>query len=152
MTNHLLYYDFKKREWEVENILGNRINKVRNPKTSAYELKKEYLLKWKGFLNPYWEPEENLQNYKHLLRDYLRKINGMNKNDLYNDLNINEDEKNNQNKQNKVIDVFYKPNSSKNKFQERNKYNILEILGVNLPDKKNEGISYKVKYMIKRKK
>ena len=60
MTNHLLYYDFKKREWEVEDILGNRINKVRNPKTSAYELKKEYLLKWKGFLNPYWEPEENL--------------------------------------------------------------------------------------------
>jgi hypothetical protein len=41
MTNHLLYYDFKKREWEVEDILGNRINKVRNPKTSAYELKKE---------------------------------------------------------------------------------------------------------------
>ena len=79
----------------------------------------------------------------------------MNKNDLYNDLNINEDEKNNQNKQNKqnkAIDGFYKPNSSKNKFQERNKYNILEILGVNLPDKKNEGISYKVKYMIKRKK
>ena len=60
----------------------------------------------------------------------------MNKNDLYNDLNINEDEKNNQNKQNKVIDVFYKPNSSKNKFQERNKYNVLEILEVKLPDKK----------------
>ena len=76
----------------------------------------------------------------------------MNKNDLYNDLNINEDEKNKQNKQNKAIDGFYKPNSSKNKFQERNKYNVLEILGVKLPDKKSEGISYKVKYMIKRKK
>ena len=149
MTNHLLYYDFKKREWEVEDILGNRINKVRNPKTSTYELKKEYLLKWKGFQNPSWEPEENLKNCKDLLRDYLGKINGMNKNDLDNDLIINEDEKYNQNKAN---DDFYKPDSSKNKFQEKNKYKVLEILGVKFPDKKSEGISYKVKYMIKRKK
>lgn len=61
------------REYEVEGIIDDRIKKVKIPRSSRYELRKEYLLKWKGFKNPSWEPEENLLNCQQLLKEYLKK-------------------------------------------------------------------------------
>ncbi len=61
------------KEWEVEKIIAHRTRTVKNIKNKKLEQKKEYLLKWKGYENPTWEPEENLVNCQKLLKEYLKK-------------------------------------------------------------------------------
>jgi len=65
--------DSDNKEWEVEKIILHRTRTVKNLKTKKLEQKKEYLLKWKGYENPTWEPEENLANCQKLLKEYLKK-------------------------------------------------------------------------------
>lgn len=59
------------KEWEVEKILKERPRRRKNPKTGKMEFIKEYLVKWAGYKNPSWEPEENLEHSKELLKDFL---------------------------------------------------------------------------------
>ena len=148
---HLQYYDFKKREWEVENIIGHR--KHKSKRSSNSESKIEYLIKWKGFQSTTWEPEENLANCKEILNEYLEKVNGkgdtyinnVDKNNNDNKINIHEEEKN---IQNITMDEFCQPVDNKNNSnnKEKNKLKIQEIIGVRFPSKKGESIVYKVKF------
>ena len=48
-------------EYEVEEILDHKL--VRG--------KKKFLIRWKGYSDNTWEPEENLENAQEALRDYL---------------------------------------------------------------------------------
>ena len=52
-------------EFEVETILDSRMDKA----------KKMYLVKWRGYseLHNSWEPEENLENCREILSEYLSK-------------------------------------------------------------------------------
>lgn len=59
------------KEWEVEKILNERPKRRKNPKTGKMEFIKEYQVKWIGYKNPSWEPEENLEHCKELLKDFL---------------------------------------------------------------------------------
>ena len=94
------------QEWEVEEIIDHRIRKIKNPKSSRYENRKEYLLKWKGFNNPSWEPEENLINCQQLLKEYLRKVTEKEQNDYKNNSELKE----------KILDILTENgNSSSNK-------------------------------------
>ena len=61
------------QEWEVEKIMKERIKRRKNPKTGKMECIKEYLVKWIGFDDPSWEPEQNLDNCKELLSEFLIK-------------------------------------------------------------------------------
>ena len=60
-------------EWEVEKILKDRTRRIKDKKTGRHICIKEYLVKWVGFPNPTWEPEENLENCQELLKDFLLK-------------------------------------------------------------------------------
>ena len=156
------YYDYNKHEWEVENIEAHRIKTVKNPKNSSYELRKEYLLKWKGFTLPTWEPEENLQNCKDLLKDYLKKINGSENIDN-NDYEFNKDDnkinlKEEEEEEEKTISTAVSKNmnkSKKNKLKKNNKkkdiFKILDVIGVKFPNKKGEDFIYKIKFRYKGK-
>lgn len=64
---------FEDQEYEVEKILKERIKRKKNKKTGKIESIKEFLVKWKGYKNPTWEPEENLENSQLLLKDFLVK-------------------------------------------------------------------------------
>jgi hypothetical protein len=57
--------DVQTLEYEVENILKDKITKEG----------RKYLVKWKGYTEPTWESEENLQNSQELLQDYLEDKN-----------------------------------------------------------------------------
>lgn len=150
----LQYYDYNKHEWEVESIEAHRINTVKNRKNSAYELRKEYLLKWKGFPLPTWEPEENLQNCKDLLKDYLKKINcleNIDNNDYENDNNLNLKEE--EEEEEKTISTALSKNSNKSKKnkqkiknKEKDIFKILDVIGVKFPNKRGEDLLYKVKF------
>ena len=63
--------DYSEQEWEVEKILKERPKRRKNPKTGRMEITKEYLVKWIGYKKPSWEPEENLEHSKELLKDFL---------------------------------------------------------------------------------
>ncbi len=153
MSKYEKYYDFVKKEWEVEEIKGNRVNKIKNPKTSKFELKKEYLIKWKGFIKTTWEPEENLGNCPELLQEYLKKINS---NDQYNETsannNIDSQEEEKSNGLNITLEEFYKLASNKTNIKDKDKIKILEVIGVRFPIRRNNKIIYKVKYRFKGKK
>ena len=58
-------------EWEVESILKERTKKTKDKKTGRIKHVKEYLVKWLGYKDPTWEPEENLENCQELLKDFL---------------------------------------------------------------------------------
>jgi len=51
------------QEWEVEDILKSRIHRNST----------EYLVQWKGYRDPSWEPERNLTNSKEILRSFLAR-------------------------------------------------------------------------------
>ena len=61
------------QEYEVEKILKEKIKPRKNPKTGKMEYIKEYLVKWIGYEDPSWEPEQNLNNCKELLSEFLIK-------------------------------------------------------------------------------
>lgn len=58
-------------EYEVEKILKERTRHETDKKTGLVTSVKEYLLKWVGYKEPTWEPEENLENCQELLKDFL---------------------------------------------------------------------------------
>ena len=58
-------------EWEVESIKKERTKKVKDKETGRTKYVKEYLVKWLGYEDPTWEPEENLENCQELLKDFL---------------------------------------------------------------------------------
>ena len=58
-------------EWEVETILKERTKKAKDKKTGRFKHVKEYLVKWLGYDNPTWEPEENLEHCQEILKDFL---------------------------------------------------------------------------------
>ena len=58
-------------EWEVELIKKERTKKVKDKETGRIKYVKEYLVKWLGYDDPTWEPEENLENCQELLKDFL---------------------------------------------------------------------------------
>ena len=148
-NSYLKFYDFQKKEWEVEEIKGQRMKRIKNPKSKKYDLKKEYLIQWKGFQTPSWEPEENLLNCKDLLYEYLKKINTdpTNKGIITNKTNDKSLEEEKNNNQNITMDDFCGTDSNtKDTTEEKSKIKILEVLGVKFPNNKNEKIKYKVKY------
>ena len=59
------------KEWEVEKILKERIKRRKDRRTGRILNDKEYLVKWVGYTKPSWEPEENLEHCKELLKDFL---------------------------------------------------------------------------------
>ena len=61
----------EQEEWEVEKILKERTKPKKDKKTGCCIKVKEYLVKWVGFANPTWEPEENLTNCEETLKDFL---------------------------------------------------------------------------------
>ena len=71
-------------EFEVEDIIKDREVKLFNEKTQKYDKPtNEYLIKWKGYNEQTWEPEENLKNCPDILKNYLnrkRKIEMIEKN------------------------------------------------------------------------
>ena len=97
----------KTKEYDVEDIMDDRMVKIHEDNSRKYKLVKEYLVKWVGYKRRTWEPEENLKNCPLILERYLKskkeseeKIiddnnskNGINnkeikikKNDIYNQL------------------------------------------------------------------
>ena len=58
-------------EYEVEKILKERTIQGKDKKTGRVIKTKEYLVKWVGYNNPTWEPEENLENCQEILKDFL---------------------------------------------------------------------------------
>ena len=61
------------QEYEVEKILKEKKKRRKNPKTGKIEYIKEYLVKWIGYDDPSWEPEQNLDNCKELLSEFIVK-------------------------------------------------------------------------------
>jgi hypothetical protein len=49
-------------EWEIERIIGHSGKK-----------KKNYHVKWKGYEETSWEPEENLEHSRESIEDYWKK-------------------------------------------------------------------------------
>lgn len=58
-------------EYEVEKILKERTRSEIDKETGQVLSVKEYLLKWVGYEEPTWEPEENLANCQELLKEFL---------------------------------------------------------------------------------
>lgn len=50
------------QEWEIERILSHRGRKNRT-----------YLVKWKGYEEASWEPEDNLEHSKEAIEDYWKR-------------------------------------------------------------------------------
>ena len=63
--------DKKQKEWEVEKILGERNKDIKSSKKKGKRIKREFLIKWKGFKKATWEPEKNLENCQELLKEYF---------------------------------------------------------------------------------
>ncbi len=81
--------DISNKEFDVEDIVSERIIRKYNQKKKKYLIKKEYLVKWVGYRKKTWEPEENLENCPLILEKYLKRKK-MEKNDnndiIYNQL------------------------------------------------------------------
>ena len=58
-------------EYEVEKILKERRKLGKDKKTGRFKSVREYLVKWVGYEDPTWEPEENLENCQEILKDFL---------------------------------------------------------------------------------
>ena len=58
-------------EYEVEKILKERRKLGKDKKTGRFKSIREYLVKWVGYEDPTWEPEENLENCQEILKDFL---------------------------------------------------------------------------------
>ena len=63
-TNFCINTSFNDEQWEVENILNERISN---------EGIIEYQIKWKNYNDPTWEPMENINNCKDKLKEYFKK-------------------------------------------------------------------------------
>lgn len=63
----------KKGEYEVEDIMGDRINRKIDEKTGNQIYIREFLIKWVGYKRRSWEPIENLEGCKAILRNYINK-------------------------------------------------------------------------------
>lgn len=99
MTGEESQINLPETEYEVENILDHKKRRIFNYETKRYHFIKEYLIKWAGYDETTWEPEENLQNCQELLSDYwkLVKIN-----------KLREKYRNNNNKTpKKLIKIFF---------------------------------------------
>ena len=74
MNSEESYVNFPESEYEVENILDHKRRRKFNFETKEYYYIKEYLIKWAGYDETTWEPEENLQNCQELLNDYWKLV------------------------------------------------------------------------------
>lgn len=74
MISEESYVNLQEIEYEVENILDHKRKRKFNYETKKYYYIKEYLIKWAGYDEITWEPEENLQNCKELLNDYWKLV------------------------------------------------------------------------------
>lgn len=74
MTSEEGYVNLPEIEYEVENILDHKRKRKYNLETKKYYYIKEYLIKWAGYDEISWEPEENLQNCQELLSDYWKLV------------------------------------------------------------------------------
>ena len=61
------------QEYEVEKIIDMRITPKLNIITQKLEFIKEYLIKWVGYEQLTWEPLENLENCKELLKEFYKE-------------------------------------------------------------------------------
>ena len=61
------------QEYEVEKIIDMRITPKLNEFTQKLDFIKEYLIKWVGYEQPTWEPLENLDNCKELLKEFYKE-------------------------------------------------------------------------------
>ena len=61
------------KEYEVEEIVSDRIRKKYERKKKKYIFYKEYLIKWVGYKRRSWEPEENLDNCLEILNEYKKR-------------------------------------------------------------------------------
>lgn len=61
----------KSLEYEVKSIIDDRKRRKLNKVTGKFEFYYEYLIKWKYFYKPTWEPEQNLSNCQDILNKYL---------------------------------------------------------------------------------
>lgn len=64
-------YKNEEGEYEVEKILKQRTRNEKDKKTGQYIKVREYLVKWVGYSETTWEPEDNLINCQELLKDFL---------------------------------------------------------------------------------
>ena len=64
-------YNKKTLEYEVKSIIDDRKRRKLNKVTGKFEFYYEYLIKWKYFYKPTWEPEQNLSNCQDILNKYL---------------------------------------------------------------------------------
>ena len=74
MISEESYVNLPEIEYEVENILDHKRKRKFNFETKKYYYIKEYLIKWAGYDETTWEPEENLQNCQELLKDYWKLV------------------------------------------------------------------------------
>ena len=63
--------DNSQEEYEVKKILRQRKIQKIDKKTGRVIEVTEYLVKWVGYKNPTWEPEENLEHCHDLLKEFL---------------------------------------------------------------------------------
>ena len=61
----------EKGEYEVEAIMNDRMVHKLDKKSGKYKHIKEYLIKWVGYKRRSWEPIENLEGCKELLKNYI---------------------------------------------------------------------------------
>ena len=64
----LQVFDNNDEEYEVEDILGHRMQRKRRGHSSQ----REFLIKWKGYpaYDATWEPESHLQSAPRILQNY----------------------------------------------------------------------------------
>ena len=60
------------KEYDVEDIMDERMVKIHEDKSRKYKLVKEYLVKWVGYKRRTWEPKENLKNCPLIFEKYLK--------------------------------------------------------------------------------
>ena len=102
-------------EYEVEKILRERTRREIDKNTGQVYSVKEYLLKWVGYKEPTWEPEENLANCQELLKEFLlsqiikkfqedKKVKNNSKEKNHESISVNKNMKNMNNKKRKSPD------------------------------------------------